>query len=184
MGYLGMKLPDRPVVFSLVIICLTVGFLGIASARAADDASIKAALIYKLSHYVSWPDSKRESFLICSDADSRTINALRKLEQRKIKDLPVSVKPLDDNSLADPTACHIIYLTKPDSARVKGFLMGVSHDAVLTVSDIKDFSKVGGMIELSSKQQRLHFLINLKAAKEVSLEIASPLLEISTIVAE
>lgn len=170
----------RFVQFLIVFYCCLTPVL----ARAADDAALKAALIYKLSQFVTWPQQSVQSFAICSDADKAVITALKKLEQRTISGLPIRVEPLKSKGGISLKECQIIYLTKSDPDNVSSVLMQVSHNAVLTISDIKNFSKFGGMIEISSKQQRLHFLINLKAAREASLKIASPLLEISTIVSK
>ena len=53
---------------------------------------------------------------------------------------------------------------------------------ILTVSDIDDFARAGGMIGLVEAEQRIRFDINLATARQANLKLSSQLLKLATIV--
>jgi len=53
---------------------------------------------------------------------------------------------------------------------------------ILSVSDIADFTRAGGMIDLVEVEQRIRFNINLSAARRARLRLSSQLLKLATIV--
>lgn len=58
--------------------------------------------------------------------------------------------------------------------------LGDSH--VLTVGDVRNFHKVGGMVSLRKTGDQIKLEINLKATKKKELRMNAKLLEIATIV--
>jgi hypothetical protein len=64
-------------------------------------------------------------------------------------------------------------------------ILEVSRTApVLTVGDMDQFAQRGGMINLTTEENRIRFEINVKAIERVGLKASSQLLRLARIVTE
>jgi hypothetical protein len=61
-------------------------------------------------------------------------------------------------------------------------LYGSGSRAVLTISDMLEFNKRGGIINLVRQDNRIGFEIQLRNARELGLQIGAPLLELARVV--
>jgi hypothetical protein len=52
---------------------------------------------------------------------------------------------------------------------------------ILTVGEDDDFLQKGGIINLDLKDSKIHLEVNLKAARQVNLEISSRLLSVAEV---
>ncbi|MEH6626709.1 MAG: YfiR family protein [Motiliproteus sp.] len=178
-GQLGMMLRRRAaVVISLALILL---FPVSIEASPSDEYRLKAALLFKLGDFVTWPDSDREPFEICVFGKNPFDGALVALQARKVKDKQIALRFFDRVN-ANLGQCHILYIPASENMHISSVIMSASYNSVLTISDIQNFAETGGMIELTKKNNRIGFRINLRVVKEAKIKIASPLLELATIV--
>lgn len=152
------------------------------SQSSNNDAALLTAITYKLSKFITWPPLNQNRFNICHYGNRELSTTLSSLEQRTINDKPVKVHPISSVSF-ELTSCQILFINDTDTEQTRKLLLSVSRSPVLTLSNINRFTDFGGMIELSRQGQRYHFLINLKAARNAGIQVASPLLELSTVVA-
>lgn len=167
--------------FSLSILLL----IG-ASSMAHDqlrDYELKAVLLYKLTKFVSWPDKSAGDFEICVYGQNPFGNALSQIEQKTVNDQAIKIRYLS-RIASDLDHCRVLFIANTSSSHLNRILLATSYSPTLTVSDIHNFADFGGMIELTNENQQIGFRINLKAAKAVDLSIASPLLELATIVSK
>ena len=67
----------------------------------------------------------------------------------------------------------------PTRIVLKDILAALDHAPVLTVSDIADFSKRGGMIEFLMKGNYIRFAINRTTAEDAGLVLDSDLLKVA-----
>ncbi|MGB0468480.1 MAG: YfiR family protein [Pontibacterium sp.] len=143
---------------------------------------LKAVLLFKLTKFTAWPQTENRPYEICVYGKSPFGAMLDRLEQRS-GDGSVKVRyPLKVN--ADLNSCNILFISGAASSHLRSILLAVSYSPVLTISDIKSFANVGGMIELTNQGSHVRFRINLSATKRAQIQIASPLLELATIVSE
>ena len=159
--------------------CLLSG--SIAASNAEYD--VKAALLFKLSRFISWPESDASALpmTICIYGKNPFGKALNSLQKKASKKYSMEIRHFSnvDQGL---DSCHILFISQAAARQVKSVLLAVSHSPVLTVSDIRLFADSGGMVEFSTKEKRISFRINLQAAKNSDIKLASPLLELATIV--
>ncbi len=152
-------------------------------ALATDEYEIKAALLFKLSKFVTWPgaSSISEPMTLCVYGKSPFGSALQQLQRRVASKLPTEIRYF---STLDPELdqCHMLFISQAAASHVRRVVVAVSHSPVLTVSDIQQFADSGGMVEFSTQGQRIRFRINLQASKNADIRLASPLLELATIV--
>jgi YfiR/HmsC-like len=157
---------------------------GAALASEFDEYAVKAAYLYNFAKYVEWPPEAFVSLdaplLICVAGDNPFGGALDTLSGKLVESHPVVVR-------ATPTAasfdkCHIVFISRAEQGRFKPLLTKLARLPILTVSDITDFARSGGMIGLTEADQRIRFDINLTVARQANLKLSSQLLKLATIV--
>jgi hypothetical protein len=176
-----------------LLICIIVagawmflGALGLAAQRTGpSEFQVKAAYIYNFGKFVKWPAvapaNQSGSFTICVlDGDPFAATLQSTLAGESVSGKPVAVKRLP--RAQDASACHILFINSTEARDLKGILAAVDDSSVLTVSDMPDFSKHGGMIQFVSQGDRIRFEINLDGAEKSHLVFPSELLKVAVAV--
>jgi hypothetical protein len=65
---------------------------------------------------------------------------------------------------------------------MKTTLAALKGRKILAVSDLVEFAQNGGAVRFVTEQNKIHFRINLEAAKKAGLTISSKLLRLAEIV--
>ncbi len=148
------------------------------------DVQVKAAYLYNFGHFVEWPPSangRGKSFDVCvlgQDPFGRILDttlaggtvAGRSVVARRISN------PQESGS------CRILFLSSSEEGRLNEIMEALDKSAVLTVSDIPEFSRRGGMIEFVLEGNKVRFEVNLTVAKNAGLVLSSELLRVATAV--
>ncbi|MER2514155.1 MAG: YfiR family protein [Nitrosomonas ureae] len=149
-----------------------------------DEYAIKAAYLYNFAKFVEWPTASfadaQAPLTICVAGNSPFGSALEAVAGKRVAAHPVEVRYLPTPTRIEQ--CHIAFLSRTEQPRLKPLLAQLAGRPVLTVSDISDFAQGGGMIGLVEAEQRIHFNINLDAARQADLKLSSQLLKLATIV--
>ena len=78
--------------------------------------------------------------------------------------------------------CHIVFITQGQKSSLQKIINTLNNSSVLTVSDIKDFIPMGGMINLVVKAGRIHPVVNIKAINRAQLSASAKLLRLATLI--
>ena len=156
------------------------------NARAAefDEYAVKAAYLYNFAKFVEWPSEAFASddapLWICIAGANPFGDALTMLSGKRVENHPVEVRHLPTMTGLD--RCHIVFIGRIEQGQFKTVLAKLARLPVLTVSDIGDFARAGGMIGLVEAGQRIRFDINLTTARQANLKLSSQLLKLASIV--
>jgi hypothetical protein len=159
------------------------GAVGLAAQQTAtSEFQVKAAYIYNFGKFVKWPAdapaNQGKSFIVCVlDQDPFGLTLQSTLKGESVGGRPVSVTRL--SHAQDAAACHILFISSTHGKDLTDILAAVDDSAVLTISDIHDFSKRGGMIQFVLEGDRIRFEINLASAEKSHLTLASELLKVA-----
>jgi hypothetical protein len=93
---------------------------------------------------------------------------------------PVSIRHIE--KAQDASVCHILFIGSAQGKDLSGILSALDEEAVLTVSDMPDFSKQGGIIQFVLEGDRIRFEINLEGAEKSHLVFPSELLKVAVAV--
>ena len=149
-----------------------------------DEYTVKAAYLYNFAKYVEWPPgafvNADAPLLICIAGDNPFGDALTALSGKSIESHPVEVRHLP--AATGLEKCHIVFVGRAEQGRFKTMLAKLARLPILTVGDISDFARMGGMIGLVEADQRIRFDINLTATRQANLKLSSQLLKLATIV--
>jgi hypothetical protein len=146
---------------------------------------VKAAYLANFGRFVEWSTSvavgKSESFNICvlgqdpfgADLDAaiagETISGVRVLAKRISR-------------AQDAVDCRILYISSSEVSQWKEIQTALRTLSVLTVSDMPQFARRGGIIQFLLDGNRVRFDINLAATERVGLNLSSELLKLAVTV--
>jgi YfiR/HmsC-like len=149
------------------------------------EGQVKAAYLYNFGKFVKWPAgapaNQSGAFVICVlDQDPFGITLQSTLAGESVGGKPVIVKRLPRP--LDAPGCHILFISSAQEKDLKQILVAIDDSSVLTVSDMPNFSKRGGMIEFVPQGDRIRFEINLDDAERSHLVFPSELLKVAVAV--
>lgn len=162
--------------------------IGFASTAAAQDESaenaVKAAFIFNFVKFIEWPPdafSQDDADLtICIWGTDTLKGALAPLAGKSVNHRQIQLRHLSRKTSV--TGCHIVYVSRDESGRLKQALNRVSGRHILTIGDTPQFASRGGTINLFKAKDRIRFEINLDAARESGLTISSRLLSLARVI--
>ncbi len=161
------------------------------SAVAADSAPqqeyrIKATYLYKISHFIDWPatafTASRDCFQICVMGKQEVAGVLTEFNGKTVKKKELKVRMI--TAPLEIESCHVLFIGISEKMRANELLNAAAGKHILTASDLPDFLRIGGMLQLINLDDKVRFDINLRAAKEHGLVISSQLLQLAHDVVE
>jgi len=149
--------------------------------------SVKLGFLYNFTKFVEWPpDSFRDPgapLVICIVGhDPFRQNLVAELRTRKVGNHPVEVRTQAPNDKL--RVCHIVFVPVTEKNQSDRILRSLEGSRTLTVGETEGFAVLGGIINLTVEDNRVHFEINRLAADRAGLKIGSRLLNIAKIVKE
>lgn len=177
--------------FLLALACVGLGFAGPADGQdAVDEYSLKAAFLYRLCHYVTWPaKGAAGDFHLAvygKDPFGKTLDQLA--GEKKIHDRKIVVHRFRTES--DFRPCHLVFVT-PDPAegdeklveeRLAVARQKTAKNGTFVVADSPSLAAKGAMINFQVRDQRLAFEVNLRALREEGFQMAPNALRLGVIV--
>lgn len=152
---------------------------------AIPEYKLKSVFLFRFTEYVDWPKSafgdNNAPFVIGiygSDPFGSFMDET--VQGESVKGRAVQVRRFQ--SLDEITKCNMLFVGASVGKRVPEILAKVQGRPILTVSDIPDFAKRGGMIRFTKNGAHIGFRINVEAAKQAHLTISAKLLQVAEIV--
>jgi len=167
----------RSVLLVSVLLCL---FSGSTLRAQQDERAVRAAFVFNLTKYVSWPQA-HDRLMVGVIGDGNMGPVLKQVLDGKVSDgrrITVVMHPSD----ADLRECDLLYLAESSAAKLRSILDRVSSRAVLTVGDTEEFTRAGGMVRLARSGDQIEIAVNLAALRSRKLEMSSRLLNLAVIV--
>jgi len=162
------------------------GLFGSWSARAAPTpAQVEAVFLFNFSQFVDWPQhafANERSPLVVGVLGSDPFGAAL---DDVVRGEVVNGRTLEVHRyqrVEEVTGCHILFISRSERPRLGQIFAYLKGRSVLTVSDLEDFARQGGMIRFVLMEDKVRLRINLEAAKAAGLTISSKLLRPAQIV--
>jgi hypothetical protein len=148
---------------------------------AISSAEVKAAFLYNFAKFAEWPSRPpSEPIALCIVGDEAIAGILvETVRDKAIDGRPLHVERPQDS--ASWRGCHVLFIAEAQAGRSRVDLRAIQTLPVLTVSDGKDFSETGGMIELYLERGRMRFLVNVDAVERSTMRLSSQLLGLARI---
>jgi len=152
-----------------------------AQQKSPTEYEIKAAYLYNFGKFVEWPAkvaAPGDSFSICvlgQDPFGASLDTT--IADESIKGKSVLVKRILRPQ--DAVSCHILFISSSEESRLKEILAALDRTSVLTVSDMPQFTRRGGIIQFVVEANRVRFEVNLTSAERSGLTLSSQLLKVA-----
>jgi hypothetical protein len=164
--------------------------LALAVAAAASEPSgseyqVKAVFLYNFAHFVEWPPRA-----FAAPSDPIVIGVLgddpfgpgldEAVREERVNDRSIVVRRY--RTVEEIGECHVLFVAQSAAGNLNGILTALGQRPILTVSDLENFSRGGGMIRFVTQNGKIRLRINLGAARAAGLTISSKLLRPAEIV--
>jgi YfiR/HmsC-like len=168
--------------FTAAAVAFLVSMAGTAASQeeraAPREDALKAAYLFNFTKFVDWPETAQDSTLtLCFlGADGVRAALASTLANKHIGAHSLALRELSTS--ADANGCSVLYVAATAEAARRADL----SLPMLTVGDATGFAKEGGIIELFTEGNRLHFIVNVAHAKRAGIRISSSLLQLASVV--
>jgi hypothetical protein len=146
---------------------------------------VEAAYLYNFGRFVEWParstTPQTGDFNICvlgEDPFGEALDAT--LAGETIGNQRVVARRISSPQMS--ADCQILFISSSEAKRLNKIIEALDKSAVLTVSDIPQFSHRRGMIQFVLEGNRIRFEVNLAATQRAGLTLSSELLKVATAV--
>jgi hypothetical protein len=161
---------------AVCLLCTSTG-----RAQNVTESSLKAAFIYNFAKFTEWPADvlpPTATFAACVLGDNSTRDAFgRIVKDRQLAGRPISVSEVQSG--VKLRSCHLLYVSGVNQTQLAAIMTLLHGAPVLTISDLDDFVRDGGIAQMFVENGRIRFDINLDIAKESRLQLSSKLLALA-----
>jgi hypothetical protein len=154
-----------------------------AQASKTTEYQVKAAYLANFSKFVEWPAraAKSESFNICvlgQDPFGKALDSA--VAGETINSSPLAAKRISRPQ--DALDCRVLFISSSEDSHWKEILASLKPLGVLTVSDMREFARRGGIVQFVLDGNRVRFEVNLTATGPAGLTLSSELLKLAVAV--
>jgi hypothetical protein len=176
-----------PLVTSLALAASLAVAADAADPRAGSlELQVKAAFLYNFAKFVEWPSDTRSggssgSLAFCVFGDEPLFTALT----QSLVGKTINGRALVAVQAEGPQRgqrCDIAFIGVAEKKRMDEVLDGFAGAGVLSISDLDQFARHGGMIELTRKADKIRFAVNIDAVNRNGVRISSKLLQLAEVV--
>ena len=166
--------------------------LRVATAQDMEEYAVKSAFIFNFTKFVQWPENTfsgdKQVYHILVFGSAEVARQLIAIDGQNNGKGIIRVHHSNPETVEkDETfpQCQIVFISKeihpPECQRI---LRHTEGKPILSIGETRNFSRMGGIINFFTKDDRLHFEINAQTARLCGLQISFRLLRIAFIVDE
>ncbi|RYG03296.1 MAG: YfiR family protein, partial [Chitinophagaceae bacterium] len=154
------------------------------------EQKIKAGLVYNLLKYTTWPaievsasekSTKEKSVInVCIFGADPFDGYLAPLEGRTANQAIISI--LHVTQIPQLDGCHALIIHRSEEKQLADLVQSLNGKNILTISDVAQFSKRGGMVELAKEGEKIALFVNNKTVFNAGLVIEEPMLRLAKVV--
>jgi hypothetical protein len=121
--------------------------------------------------------SDNTSYTICLIGDTPLESILASSKGIGIKNLPLAVRKVEEPGQVG--SCQMLFIASSERYRLQTLLSEAHSQGIITIGDMRDFARLGGMIGLMTIDNRVAFDLNLSAAGKASVSFSSHVLKLA-----
>ena len=166
------------------IFCLTVLTLYSFSApslsaeeRVIGENQAKAAFVFNVVRYVSWPPPLSDTVLIGVLGKGPLASEWQGLSGKSLNGKKLKV--FKSNEIDEMLDCQIVIIEETNHQKLSRILLSLKNYPILSIGDSPVFISSGGKLNVSLVNNRISFTVNLAQARSVGLDISSNLLKLA-----
>ncbi|HSH87605.1 MAG TPA: YfiR family protein [Methylophilus sp.] len=166
---------------SLLVVAIACCYHSSRLAAAIPELDMRSAYLYNFAQFADWPSNDQPTFNICTlDKVAESISP-EVLANKTVNGKKIKLSRFSES--ADTAECQMVYLNTADIGYAAKIARMLSTEHVLTVGE--DSSGNGlGIINLSVKNNRLVFDLDLAKARKANISLSSKLIQLAQKVRE
>lgn len=167
----------------LAVLLVTVSTSAYADEVADREYKVKAVFLYNFFNFVQWPaaalaeSNSAPKHTICIIGTNMFGKSLDYIHDKKPDAFDLLYSP-DQESV---NRCTVVFFSKSLDGKIDAYLRFFKNRPVLTVSDIDNFTEIGGMIGMPTNDNKVQLRINKSTFTQAGFT-SSQLLEMAEIV--
>lgn len=173
----------RRFIFIMILVFLFPAISGAKESIQLYEQEIKAGLLYNFLKYTNWPQTSMgqdNKINLCIYGDDPFEGYLKPMQGRSVNQRIIKISNI--HSFSDVANCQMLFVNENSKAEWPELHNSLSGKSILTVSDINNFTKEGGMIEFAHQDSHIEVNFNENEAKNAKLSVQDRLLNLVTIV--
>lgn len=153
-----------------------------ASAQGGREYQLKAVFLYNFAQFTEWPTdafATAQSPIVIGVLGNDPFGPIL---DEVLRGETIGGRPLvaaHYRSVQDIKRCDILFISQSETRRMDEIVNSLKGKPILTVTDAQGPSTDGVIIRFIIENNKLHFRINLEAAKTAHLELSSRLLRLA-----
>ncbi|HEY5748717.1 MAG TPA: YfiR family protein [Chryseolinea sp.] len=171
--------------FILFAVLLSFGALTPSQNETTKEYQVKAVFLYNFTQFIEWPpeafpqpDAPLVIGILGPDPFGKYLDET--VQGEKINGHPLVVHRF--RTLAEIGHCQILFISTDEKNQWKQIFEYAKAQHVLTVGDVTNFQKQGGMIRFFPEENKIRIRINLTSVKNADLKVSSKLLRLAEII--
>jgi hypothetical protein len=187
MAILGMK---KQIMLTMMAVAVAGLFCLPLKAHATDSMNlnaqkIEAGLIYNFLKYTTWPSAtlsgEKTKLSVCLFGDDAFDGYLYPLEGRTAQQFTISIRHIYNVNSID--SCHVVFIHESQRHNLRAIFSRLKGKNILSISNIPNFAKQGGMVEFNMGQDKhIHLHINRNSIGTAGLHIEDRLVKLAKVV--
>ena len=175
-----MPIINKTVAVLAIALLSTLSPIHSEASTATKADKVKAAIVYKLTKFITWPE-KKQTLALCIVGHGTINNELLKINHKYSSGRRISVTHKAPHAPLE-NLCDLVYIHSTKNSIIAAILSDLQSDPVLTISDSDNFVYQGGVIGLFRTGNRIQFAISQGATKNAGLAINPQLMRLAKIV--
>lgn len=163
----------RPYALALALLAPTC-----AHAQAAAEYAAKAAFIYNIVLFSSFPNANNGLIRLCVLGRDPFGAALNQLEDKRLGEARITIAYPRSSSEA-VKQCQIVFISASEADNISMLADAGKAAGVMTISDTKGAARKGTTLELGVEDQRIVFEFNAAAARSANIALSSKVLRLA-----
>ncbi len=181
----GARWRGRGIACALGVLLVAGGAVAVAQNGGAakyGEYEVKAAFLLNFMQFVEWPagalpPAGTPLVIGVLGEDPFGLMLEQTIEGETIHGRPLTIRRA--RRLTDLKDCHLVFVCRSEKPNLREIASALRGYPVLTVSDVEQFCRHGGMIGLVTEGGRIRFEISQEAAEQAGLKISSKLLRLA-----
>jgi hypothetical protein len=169
----------------LFAVVLSFGAIAPPQTETSKEYQVKAVFLYNFTQFIEWPpdvfaqpDAPLVIGILGPDPFGKYLDET--VQGEKVNGHPLVVQRF--HTLSEIAQCQILFISTDEKNQWKEIFDYAKARHVLTVGDVTNFSKHGGMIRFFPEENKVRIRINLTSVKNADLKVSSKLLRLAEIV--
>lgn len=189
----SLSKPSKRLAGCLAVLIAAVSILApspvTVKAEVFDQYQVKAVFLYNLMNFITWPPEKKSETnrpFVIGVLGRDTLGTLldQLVASETVGGRSIHIHRLDSPEALQTRSCDMLFINSEQMHLWPRIREMARSRGSLTVSDVADFGRRGGMVNLLTAGRKIRIEINLEAARRNGFTISAKLLKLAQIVSD